>query len=166
MPDRLPTDPRDAEPRPRRRAARASASQAEALALVERAAAIPEGLALLERAPLECAAVLLGVDPRAVERARAALEDPALHEEASLRFERAADRRAAATPRAPAPPPAPRDPEALLAAARARGGGLAILLEAAPECAAIVFGVHPDLVHRARALAAREVPQPGPPPAT
>src|SRR5512143_1601434 len=115
MPDRLPTDPTDVEPRARRRAARESASEAEVLALVERAARIPEGLALLERAPLECAAVLLGVVPRAVERVRVALEDPALREEASLRFVRAADRRAAANPGGSARTPAPRDPAALVA---------------------------------------------------
>lgn len=150
MPDRLP--PIDAEPRPRRRPApHARASDAEALALVERAAAIPEGLALLERAPLECIAVLLGVEPHTIERVRAALEDPALREEAALRFARARGRRPARAAAALAAPPS--DPQALLRIARARPGGLALLLDAAPEAAAIVFGVHPDLVDRAREAA-------------
>lgn len=159
MPDRLPLD---AEPRARRHAApHARASRAEALALVERAAAIPDGLALLERAPLECIAVLLGVEPRAIERVRAALEDPALREEAALRFARAQGRRPARAASAAAA--APSDPEALLRVARARAGGLALLLDAAPEAAAVVFGVHPDLVDRARAAAARGAPGGGGP---
>ncbi|HET8542689.1 MAG TPA: hypothetical protein VFL83_22635 [Anaeromyxobacter sp.] len=156
MPDRLPQiDPAESEPRSRRRgAARPRASRDEAFAVVERAARMADGLAVLERAPLECAAVLLGVDPGAVECVRVALDDRALREEAILRFvSAAAGRRAPAKVAAPAP--APRDPEALLAAARQRDGGVAILLDASPECAAIVFGVHPDLVHRARAVAAR-----------
>jgi hypothetical protein len=156
MPDRLP--PIDAEPRARRRAPpHVRASRAEALALVDRAAAIPDGLALLERAPLECIAVLLGVEPRAVERVRAALEDAALREEAALRFARAQGKRPAPAAAPPVPAP-PRDPEALLRAARARPGGLALLLEAAPEAAAVLFGVHPDVVERAREAAARAAP--------
>lgn len=128
----------------------ARASRAEVLALVETAAGIADGLVLLERAPLECVAVLLRVDPRTVERVRAALEDPAVREEAARRFvDATASRRAAAAP-APAPPPRPRDPEALLVAASTRQDGLALLLSAAPEAAAVAFGVHPDLVLRAR----------------
>ncbi len=124
------------------------------LALVERAASIPDGLALLERAPLECIAVLLGVEPRTIERVRVALEDPALREEAALRFARAQGRRAP-RPAPEAPAPAPSDPEALLRTARGRPEGLAHLLDAAPEAAAILFGVHPELVLRAREVAAR-----------
>jgi hypothetical protein len=152
-----------AEPR-RHRAAPAIASPADVLALVERAAHLREGLALLERAPLECIAVLLGVEPRAVERVRAALEDPALHGEAVRHFNRCAATRPP-EPGAPEIRPPPRDPAALLAAARERAGGLALLLGAAPECAAIAFAVHPDLVHRARELAARAGLAPGSPPA-
>jgi hypothetical protein len=162
MPDRLP--PIDAEPRPRRRAA-AAARASEAFAVVERAAGVADGLALLERAPLECAAVLLGIEPRTIGRVRAALEDPALREEATVRFARAAGGRPAATATAGASPRPPRDPEALLLAARERAGGLAILLEASPECAAIVFGVHPDLVQGARERAARGGPAGGAAPA-
>lgn len=164
MPDRLPTT--DADRHARRRAGPpARASEAEVFALVHRAAAVADGLALLRQAPLECAAVLLGVEPRAVERVRAALEDAALAEAAALRFERATAGPCAGERVVAAHAPAPRDPEALLAAARRRAGGLALLLDTAPECAAIVFGVHPDLVLRARDLAARAAPGGGAPPA-
>jgi hypothetical protein len=97
--------------------------------------------------------VLLGVAPRTIERVRVALEDPEVRDEAVRRHAEAVRLRRA-PPAAPAPPPAPRDPEALLAAARSRPDGLALLLSAAAEAAAIAFGVHPDLVHGARALAA------------
>lgn len=160
MPDPIPTSDLAAAPHPRRHAAPAAASRAEVLAVVERASRVPDGLALLERAPLECVAVLLGVEPRTIERVRVALADPATHAEAARHLAGAAGRRRA--PAAPTPAPRPRDPEALLAAARERADGLALLCSAAPETAAIAFGVHPDLVHGARALAARG---PGAPPA-
>jgi hypothetical protein len=44
--------------------------------------------------------------------------------------------------------------EEILHAVQARPEDLAILLSAAPECAAISFGVHPETVLAARALAA------------
>jgi hypothetical protein len=165
MPDRLPTT--EAEHHARRRGGPpARASEAEVFALVHRAAGVADGLALLRQAPLECAAVLLGVEPRILERVRAALEDAALAGEAALRFARAAAGPRAGAAVVAAPAPAPRDPEALLAAARRRAGGLALLLDTAPECAAIVFGVPPDLVLRAREAAARAGPGRGAPPAS
>lgn len=160
MPDRRPTT--EPEPRAHRRpAAPPRATDEDVLALVERAATIPDALAVVDQAPLECVAVLLGVEPRTVERVRAALHDAALREQAALRIARAAGRRLAPSAAA-APAPAPRDPEALLRAARAREGGLALLLDAAPECAAIAFGVHPELVHAARASAGRSDASPKP----
>ncbi len=150
MRERLPTT--DAELPVRRRATAADrATDGEVFAIVERAARVRDGLALVEQAPLESVAVLLGVAPTTIERVRAALEDPALREEAALRLARAEGKRprpTAAGPSKTAQPP--RDPDALLRAARAREGGLALLLDAAPECAAVVFGVHPELVARAR----------------
>jgi hypothetical protein len=126
----------------------------EARALVERAARLPDGLELLLGSPLECAAVLLGAPPRVVERVRALLDEPRARAEARETFARAAARDAA--PRAaPARPAPPRDPEALLLAAQGRTDGLAILLSASAECAAIAFAVHPDLVQAARDLAQR-----------
>ena len=155
MPD-LPTTQLAQDHRARRRAGPpARASLPDVLALVERAARVSDGLALLERAPLECIAVLLGVDPGTIERARAALEDPAIHDEAVRAFQGAAGRRAAADAVA-APARPPRDPEALILAARGRPDGLALLFSASPEAAAIAFGVHPDLVHGARQVAARD----------
>ena len=155
MPEFHPTNEPALEHRARRRSGPPTrASLAEVVALVERAARVRDGFVLLERAPLECVAVLLGVEPRAIERAREALEDPAVREEAVRAFQGAALRRATAAAVA-APPPPPRDPEALLLAARQRAGGLALLLSASPEAAAIAFGVHPELVHGARQLAAR-----------
>jgi hypothetical protein len=145
----------------RRRAAPARASAAEIREVVERAARVADGLVLLERAPLECVAVLLGIEPAAVERVRTALEDPAVREEAVRHARAAAAARATAAPLAPAPRPL-RGVEELLAAARARTDGLPLLLTAAPEAAAVAFGVHPELVHRAReAAGAGELPPAG-----
>lgn len=159
MPETLPTTSTPAAHR-RRRPAPPRASHAEVLALVERAARIPDGLTLLEGAPLECVAVLLGVEPRTVERVRAALEDPALRAEAGHHFVRlTAGHRVPASAPAEAPPRPPRDPQALLLAALARDGGIALLLSAAPEAAAVAFGVHPELVHRAREAAADSPPR-------
>jgi hypothetical protein len=138
--------------RQRRRATPARATREEVLAVAERAARIADGFVLLERAPLECVAVLLAVDPRTIERVRLTLEDPSLREEAAERWRACAHRPA---PREPAPPPAPSSPEELLALARQRPDGLPMVLGAAPEAAAVAFGVHPELVLRAREAAAR-----------
>jgi hypothetical protein len=150
MIDRTPSAA--SRPRPHRAAHGGRASETELAHVVHRARSVTNGLALLEGAPLECAAVLLGVPPPAIERARAALADAAARD--------GAGRHADAAPGLPAAPrgpalPAPRDAEALLAAAEARSGGLALLLGASPECAAIGYGVHPGLVHAARDLALR-----------
>jgi hypothetical protein len=137
------------KPRPHRGAHGGRASDAEIAHVVHRARSVADGLALLEGAPLESAAVLLGVPPPAIERVRIALADAAARD--------AAERRAPGLPAAPAEPAraVPRDADALLAAAEGRPGGLALLLGASPECAAIGFGVHPGLVHAARDLALR-----------
>lgn len=122
--------------------------------VIERATRVRDGLALLRGAPLETAAILLGVAPPAIERARASLQDPGvLAGAAALLASAEAGWRVAATP--PPRPPAPRDPEQLIDAARKRADGLSLLFSAAPEAAAIAFGVHPDLVHGAREAAAR-----------
>jgi hypothetical protein len=157
MPEVVHTPPH-ADPLPTRRTPSAPASAHEVRAVVERAAALPDGLALLRDAPLECAAVLLGVDPRRLDRVRAALADPSAFSEAVRAHARAAGSRRPPADAATGPMP-PRDPSALLEAARGREGGVALLLEASAEAAAVVFGVHPALVHRARELAA-----PGGPP--
>jgi hypothetical protein len=120
-------------------------------ALIERAAALPRGLALLHHGPLEPIAVLLSVHPGVVERARADLEDPRARAAAIALFAEAARRHAPAV-EAPPPPRRAPDPEALVAEAARRPGGTAVLASAAVECAAISFGVHPDVVLAARAL--------------
>ncbi len=142
------------ELRLRPRAPPARADDPEMSDVIERALRVPDGLALLRAAPLETAAILFGVAPPAIERARASLRDPGvLAHAAALLASAEASWRSAARP--PPRPPAPRDPEQLIDAARSRAGGLSLLLSAAPEAAAIAFGVHPDLVHGARAVAAR-----------
>ncbi len=144
--------PSDLRLRPRAQPARADGP--EMSDVIERAARVPDGLALLRGAPLETAAILLGVAPPAIERARASLQEPGvLASAAALLASAEASWRSAATP--PPRPPSPRDPEQLIEAARQRADGLALLLSASPEAAAITFGVHPDLVHGARAVAAR-----------
>lgn len=159
MPESLPTSA-SAEQRARRHHAAPRATEAEVLALVERAAHVRDGLVLLEGAPLECAAVLLGVEPRTIERVRAAFEDTALRALARRHHLQLTGGRQA-IPGAPGPGApsrreartAPRDAQALLLAALQREDGVALLLSAAPEAAAVAFGVHPDLVHRAREAA-------------
>ncbi len=165
MPESLPTSAA-AEHRARRRHAPPRASEAEVLALVERAAQVPDGLLLLEGAPLECAAVLLGVEPRTIERVRAALEDAAVRAHARRHhLQLTGGRRAipaaegATIPGAASPrEAAPRDAQSLLLAALQREDGVTLLLSAAPEAAAVAFGVHPDLVHRARDAAGPQAP--------
>lgn len=60
--------------------------------VVQRSAGVPRGLALLHRAPVESVAVTLGVHPRDVERARAALETPGQRALAIEEFTRAVER--------------------------------------------------------------------------
>jgi len=153
MPEATQTTPLADAP-PRRGAPPAPAEPDELRAAVERAGALPDGLAILLDAPLECAAVLLGVDPRRLERIRAALAEPTALSEAVRAHARAAGSRRV-PPAASADRPPPGDPSALLEAARVREGGVRLLLEASAEAAAVVFGVHPALVDRARELAAR-----------
>lgn len=123
----------------------------EVRAVVERAARVEHGRALLHLAPLECAAVLLGERPPAVERVRAALEDRRTRA-AALAVFASARARPSQPPRA-AVPAARHGAEEVVREAQARPDGLALLLSAAAECAAITFGVHPDVVLAARDLA-------------
>jgi hypothetical protein len=60
--------------------------------VVQRSAVVRRGLALLHRAPVESVAVTLGVHPREVERARAALEAPGQRALAIAEFVRAVQR--------------------------------------------------------------------------
>ncbi len=125
--------------------------------LVRRSASVRRGLALLHRAPVEAAAVALGVHPGAVERARAALADPGQRAMAVEEFVRAA---AAAEPPGPIPMAvepvaATATPEALLALAARDPATLELLVYGPVDVAAIVFAVHPALVGEARRLVGR-----------
>jgi hypothetical protein len=123
--------------------------------VIERAAALPRGLALLHRAPLECVAVRLATHPQWIARARAALEDGAKRAAVLGCFTWAAHQGGRAPAKAQAGAPRPRSPEELVSAADERPGGVAVLASASIEYAAIIFGVHPDLVLAARELVAR-----------
>jgi hypothetical protein len=128
----------------------------EVLEVVRAAAALRRGLALLHRAPVECASILLRVDVRLVERARSALEQPSTREALLKAFVGAAGRAgvvAAASGVGVAP--RPRDAEELIRHAERRAGGLPLLRSAALEPAAVAFGVRPDVVLGARALLER-----------
>ena len=133
------------------------------LELVRRSAVHPDGLALLERGQLECVAVLLGVHPRDVERARVALDAPGARTAAAEAAAKVGAEGGALPALAgrPAPESVPRAPEGVLREAERRGGGLELLASSAPECAAIVFGVTPAVVLAARELLARRGIRPG-----
>jgi len=123
--------------------------------IIERAAALPRGLALLHRAPLESVAVQLATHTHCVARARDALEDGETRA-AALECFAWAVRRGGRAPVSPQPDaPLPRSPEDLFRAAEERPASLAVLASASIEYAAIAFGVHPDLVFAARQLVAR-----------
>ncbi len=146
----------------RRRAGAAPASPQAAKAahlppdvrdLVGLCARVPHGLGFLHLAPAESVAVTLGVHAAVVERARAWFEAPGGRALLIDEFVRAA-RRASAPP--PSPPAEPRcDAEALVRRAGRAAPELAFLLEAPLESAAVLFGVHPDVVARAREILAR-----------
>jgi hypothetical protein len=106
---------------------------------------------VIERAPLECASILLGARPAQIERARAALEAPLARAAARAALARVVAEGAPT----PAPPRhAPHDADALVREAESTPLGLRTLATASPECAAITFSVHPALVLEARALLA------------
>ena len=129
--------------------------------LLERAAAHPRGLAFLHLGPVESVAVTLGVDARVVDRARETFDDPLQRAEMIDEFHHAMERIRSAgglTARARLPiqtPPALAGPAELIDAAEAHPLGVEFLLEASPEAVAVIFGVHPFVVHEARELLAR-----------
>jgi hypothetical protein len=130
--------------------------------LVLRAAAHPDGLALVLHGQLECVATLLRVHPRAVERARRALEDPAVRAAAEAALAGARDRIAALEVPVAPPAAAPRrSAEAVVREAERREGGVELLASGSPECAAVVFSVTPAVVLAARELLARRAVRPG-----
>jgi hypothetical protein len=121
---------------------------------VERSAVLRRGLALLHRAPAEVVAAAIGVDARTVEEARERLERPGERGQLIQVFTRALARRGEERPGDPPPPPPRRDPDELIREAERHAHGLDFLRRAPPETVAITFAVHPELVHRARAVLA------------
>lgn len=124
----------------------------EVLELLERSTAIPRGLAFVRRAPLDSVAVTLGVHPRVVEHACDCLDHAEARKMMIRFFANALERRRSRMPPSPLKQEEAGDPEQLLAAAEAHPLGLEFLAEAPFETAAVIFGVHPFLVLRAREL--------------
>ncbi|MBI2389072.1 MAG: hypothetical protein HYV09_05590 [Deltaproteobacteria bacterium] len=141
----------------------------EVLELLERATAIPRGLAFVHQAPVDCVAVTLGMHPRVVEQACDCLDHAEQRKMLIRHFVQAAERRRSM----PAPPSAeravesrvdaPTDPEQLIESASRHSLGVRFLVCAPLETAAIMFRVHPLLVLRARELLASRgvVPEDG-----
>lgn len=114
----------------------------------------PSGVELLKKGHLESVSALFGARPAVVDEVRGWLGTRAqrkLVAEALLRARNRKPSKTAPAP-APAPPPAPETARALVQAAREVPGGDEFLLEAPLETVAIVFGVRPDLVAKAREL--------------
>jgi hypothetical protein len=123
--------------------------------VIERAAALPRGLALLHHAPLESVAVQLATHAHCVARARAALEGGETRAAALEYFAWAARQGGRAPVSAQPTAPRPCSTEELFHAAEERPDGVAVLASASLEYAAIAFRVQPALVLAARQLIAR-----------
>jgi hypothetical protein len=131
--------------------------------LVTKLATWPHGLGFLHLADAESVAATLHVHPFTVVAAREALETP---EGRALLIEQVRRERArlAASPVSGSsrgegrkPPVRPIETEdELLRTARAHPLGFPFFRDGDPEAVAVVFGVHPDLVFRARRRAASE----------
>jgi len=121
--------------------------------LVARAAAIPRGLALLNRGSPECVAAALGATVHLVEQARACLEDGPGREQLLADHAAAVQRAGRHWPASPvyfAPPP--RGPEEVVGEAQRHPLGVEFLLRGPFETVAVTFGAHPDVVLAARDL--------------
>jgi hypothetical protein len=121
--------------------------------LVARSAALPRGLAFLNRGPVECVASALGAPVHLVEQARTCLQDGP--ERVLLLEEHAAavQRSRQAWPTSPvhfAPPP--RGPEEVVGEAERHPLGVEFLIRGPFETVAVTFGAHPDVVLAARDL--------------
>lgn len=114
------------------------------------------GLAVLHLAELECAAVTLGVDPLVIERARKVLETPGGRSRLIAAVRRAHDELHDAPCReALARPEPPRTASELVRAATDHELGVEFLRRGFLESVAVIFGVHPNQVQRARVLLER-----------
>lgn len=123
----------------------AHALPVELVELLERAAAHPDGTEPLLRGDLECAACLYQVRPERVEHAREVMRHPLLRPLAAQILGR---------PRTPTPAtcaaPRIKDVSSLVIAAMKRSQGMALLMEAPVELAAVQFATHPFLIDEAR----------------
>ena len=128
--------------------------------LVARSAALPRGLAFLNRGPLECVASALGATVHLVEQARACLEGGP--ERVQLLEEHAAATHRSRPPWPTSPvhfAPPPRGPEDVVGEAERHPLGVEFLIRGPFETVAVTFGAHPDVVLAARdLLGARGVP--------
>ena len=128
--------------------------------LVARSAALPRGLAFLNRGPVECVASALGATVQLVEQARACLERGPERVELLEEHAAAVHRSRQPWPTSPvhfAPPP--RRPEDVVGEAERHPLGVEFLIRGPFETVAVTFGAHPDVVLAARELLdARGVP--------
>jgi len=121
--------------------------------LVTRSAALPRGLAFLNRGPVECVASALGATVHLVEQARACLEGGPERVELLEEHAAAAQRARQPWPTSPvhfAPPP--RGPEDVVGEAERHPLGVEFLIRGQLETVAVTFGAHPDVVLAARDL--------------
>lgn len=122
--------------------------------LIDRLALLPRGLAFLHLASLDTIAIVLGLDPRVVDRARDMLKTEDGRARMIEEFRKAKAR--APEVRAdwhPKPPPAMRpidSVEGLIRHAEEHPLGLRFLMDAPLETAAIMFHAHAFLVSEAR----------------
>lgn len=121
--------------------------------LVARSAALPRGLAFLNRGPVECVASALGAPVHLVEHARTCLQDGPERVQLLEEHAAAVQRSRQAWPASPvhlAPPH--RGPEEVVGEAERHPLGVEFLLRGPFETVAVTFGAHPDVVLAAREL--------------
>ena len=126
-------------------------------ALLQRVVEHPLGFQLLYRGHLESVAALFAVPPRTIEEAREWIVDPARREVftaelvAARQFHHEHPEVDHIHGRGPAPPvPPPRTVDDLLGDVEALPDGAEFLFQAPPETIAVLFAVHPFVVHEAR----------------
>lgn len=129
--------------------------------LMQHAACLPYGLALVEFGMSACVGEMLGASAEQVARARAALGDPLVRPLLVGEYEQTVRRREADPEafcrqcEAEGRVPAPGCPLALIREAEARPAGLESLRSASLEAAAVSFHVHPFVILGAREWLAR-----------
>ena len=122
----------------------------EILDLLERSTAIPDGLAFVHDGPIDSVAVTLGVHPGLIVQACDCLDHAEQRAMLVRHFERALERRRTSFLPTSGLAPSPTTASELIEAAERQQGGVAFLVNAPFETAAILFAVHPFLVLEAR----------------